>query len=79
MHTFGSQGAGEGDDLQLTPQQRGLTLSRTLESSLSQIAHHAQHNPPLVLATGELGKRGVQIIAGGKVQRLRSQRELHQN
>jgi hypothetical protein len=64
MHTLGSQGALQGDDLKLAVEHRGLPPARALECRLRQIADNAQNKTRSALLAGELLEAAAHIAAG---------------
>ena len=56
VHPLGRQRALQGDDLQVSLQDRGSGLARTLKRCLGEVAHHAEHKAAGV----ELYRQGLQ-------------------
>ena len=69
VHAIRTDGAIEGDHLQIALQDSGFSLAGALKSGSSQIADHAQYETVDALVSSDVLEVETQITAGIKLQR----------
>ena len=78
MHPLGRNRALQGDDLQVTLQDRGSCLARTLKRCLGEVAHHAEHEAAGIELYRQALQAAADVAARSEVEGNRSQGlELH--
>ena len=76
VHTAGSHGSLQGDDLQLPFQHRGLALAGAGKTGPAQIAHHTEHKAISLLGAGPLFQGMPDVGTRLQVQGQRSHQRL---
>ena len=78
VHPLGRNCALQGDDLQVTLQDRGCCLARTLKRCLGEVAHHAEHEAAGIELNRQALQAAADVAACFEVEGNRSQGlELH--